>query len=48
MYFFFQVCKGMKEHEEITLGLLYSILTNPVSAPKVRREPVTYLVKETL
>ncbi|XP_033634488.1 integrator complex subunit 3-like [Asterias rubens] len=32
------VCKGMKEHEEITLGLLYSILTNPATAPKTYRD----------
>ncbi|XP_038068017.1 integrator complex subunit 3-like isoform X1 [Patiria miniata] len=32
------VCKGMKEHEDITLGLLYSILTSPTTAPKTYRD----------
>ncbi|XP_071964932.1 integrator complex subunit 3-like [Antedon mediterranea] len=31
-------CKSMQQHEEITLGLLYSILTNPSAAPKSYRD----------
>ncbi|XP_006822318.1 integrator complex subunit 3-like [Saccoglossus kowalevskii] len=32
------VCKGMPQHEDITLGLLYSILIDPPSAPKNYRD----------
>ncbi|XP_057302990.1 integrator complex subunit 3-like [Hydractinia symbiolongicarpus] len=32
------VCKGMKEHEEISLGLLYTILTEQENAPKAYRD----------
>ncbi|XP_033123892.1 integrator complex subunit 3-like [Anneissia japonica] len=31
-------CKSMQQHEEITLGLLYSILTNPAAASKSYRD----------
>ena len=30
-----QVCKGQQQHEEITVGLLYSMLTEPHTANKV-------------
>ncbi|ELU13363.1 hypothetical protein CAPTEDRAFT_91018, partial [Capitella teleta] len=32
------VCKGTPQHDEVQLGLLYSILTDPKAAPKSYRE----------
>ena len=34
-HIFCKVCKGMKEHEEVSFGLLYVILTDPSNAAKV-------------
>lgn len=31
----FKACRGTQQHEEIQLGLLYGILTDPKMAPKV-------------
>ena len=35
MYFIWQACRGTQQHEEVQLGLLYGILTDPKMAPKV-------------
>lgn len=31
----FKACRGTQQHEEVQLGLLYGILTDPKMAPKV-------------
>ncbi|KAI8512582.1 Integrator complex subunit 3 [Branchiostoma belcheri] len=41
------VCKGMQEHEEITMGLLYSILVEPTSAQK-RLSDLTLISRDGL
>ena len=39
-----QVCRSSQDHDEICFALLYSILTDPTSAPKVHTHPVVSLV----
>jgi len=39
------VCKGAKEHEEISLGLLYTILTEPINASKAYRD-LSFIARE--
>eukprot|EP00112_Aurelia_sp_Birch-Aquarium-sp1_P003496 Seg1390.9 transcript_id=Seg1390.9/GoldUCD/mRNA.D3Y31 product="Integrator complex subunit 3" protein_id=Seg1390.9/GoldUCD/D3Y31 len=39
------VCKGVKEHEEISFGLLYMILTEPSSASKSYRD-LSYISRD--
>jgi hypothetical protein len=31
----FQACKGQPQHEEVQLGLFFSILVDPKAAPRV-------------
>jgi len=39
------VCKGAKEHEEISLGLLYTILTEPINSSKAYRD-LSFIARE--
>ncbi|XP_065059923.1 integrator complex subunit 3-like [Rhopilema esculentum] len=39
------VCKGLKEHEEISYGLLFTILTEPANAAKAYRD-LSYLSRD--
>lgn len=38
------MCKGAQQHEEVQLGLLYAILTDPPSAPKVMEKKNVYQI----
>eukprot|EP00058_Branchiostoma_floridae_P022608 XP_002608098.1 hypothetical protein BRAFLDRAFT_126262 [Branchiostoma floridae] len=42
-----EVCKGMQEHEEITMGLLYSILVESTSAQKSLSD-LTFITRDGL
>ncbi|EDO31965.1 predicted protein, partial [Nematostella vectensis] len=41
------VCKSMQLHEEVSLGLLYIILTDPAGAPKAYRD-LSFITRDSL